>query len=252
MCEADIDVPQCSLIFNSVQQLRGNLFNMVKSVNYKILFLRFVFISFTGLSTLLVGCSPEESVFHEKVVDETLSYTFFKTGSKWVYQEATSHQLDTLTVSWHSFNVAYEEEYYKNKYDNYSYQIRSSLFDEVDSNATIYVWIQLFFSNELQEHSVARFNNPAFPLYEEIQYSGFSDTSVKYPILIPESIRLNRFYDSLRIGDSTYLSVKHFIIEETSHPALIKEVFWAKGVGKIRFILDNGQDWTLKSYNVKQ
>ncbi|MCB9246238.1 MAG: hypothetical protein H6606_07380 [Flavobacteriales bacterium] len=218
----------------------------------KLLRMPLVMALFIGATISLSGCSPSEDINHEKVDEETKSYTFFKSGSQWVYRESSSLQIDTLNVFNHSFHVAYDKEFHKNEYDNYSYQVRSSLFKQVDSNASIDVWIQPFFSDQLEEHSVARFKNPTFPLFEEIQYAGFTDTSVKYPLLIPESIRLKNIYDSLVVGDSLYFSVKHFIIEDIKHATLTKEVYWAKGVGKIRYILGNGQDWNLISHNVNQ
>lgn len=194
---------------------------------------------------------PEQCVDMERIKD----HYYFKTGSWWIYQEVTSHQLDSQWVSsdWESdckFDIT----------------IKSSL-DDYDRHR----WTHLLTSAKncglVEKRKLAYIERSKGKAGDFI---GTSFIGIFYPIIgntlnnwggggypsetYTSQLWINNIYSEYTILNKTFVNIiemkDQYNMVENSQPTTH---YYAQGVGLIKKeLIDSNQVWVLIDYNVEQ
>lgn len=194
-----------------------------------------------AISTLLQWqCGPKEDNGPTYYISqETKDYCFFKEGSWWKYK---SNKGETDSVA-----VTFNERYVK----------------IVNGNNEEFINMEMYTSsNDIKSREISPIKGNDGWLLEEswVSFFHFNDeievmktkgiVNYRYFAIIVSLIQIDTF---LQIGDSIYNSVKHFKVEPESGPHLYKNIWWAKNIGKVKYITEpDSTVWELIDYNIIQ
>jgi len=221
-------------------------------------------LTYLALFTLLIciNCKPDKPLpfcdqFPEQCVDMTKikDHYYFKTGSWWVYQEVTTHQLDTQWVSQGWENDCKFRLTIKSSLDDYDRERWAHLLGPskncglVEKRRLAYIerskgkggdfigtsYIGIFYP--VKGDSLGHFGGGGYYTPQEYSYLRVKNTHSNYNIL-------NKIYTNvIEIGDD-------YNMVENSQPTTH---YYAEGVGLIKKeLIDSNQVWILIDYNVEQ
>jgi hypothetical protein len=202
-----------------------------------------LFIVLIGIVPVLSNCSFFEPKPHHAIGQEIKDYCVFKDGTRWIYQEEKSGELDTMTA----FESVYIKEDWDNKgftFDSYYFNLRSSLFkNDVKDFYRISVTLQLTAN---LEKFWCRVEDTSF--YRPIEYFEANNTGEN----LQNAVKFFSFHDSLAIEGKQYYQVKVFEHLTNAGPKNSRKIYWSKHIGRIRYEFFNGEIWNLIEHKVIQ
>jgi len=194
---------------------------------------------------------PEQCVDMERIKD----HYYFKTGSWWIYQEVTSHQLDSQWVSQDWVSDCDFDLVIKSNLDDYDRHRWGELLTPAKDCGLIqkknYAYI---------ERSKYKAGSYIGGSYIGLFYPNIGDYLYNwggggYPSLTYQGIlKIKNIHSNYSIFNETFLNVieikDQYNIVENSQPTTH---FYAEGVGLIKKeLIDSNQTWLLIDYNVEQ
>jgi len=195
-------------------------------------FLKCVFIGVL----LLGGCKcKDDEVPTLLLSQESKDYCLFLPGSWWVYQNETTLQYDTLTIT----------------------NVENAFFYSKNSNDNTERYTISFKQKELFSKNSIRLDRGTIESYLGFTYNGgFGDelyfdrpTYRKDSISILNSLKFKVHLDSMEFKSSRFYSVKHF---ESLSPIEYKNIYWVNNIGMVKLEKPNGDIWNLINYSVQQ
>jgi len=189
---------------------------------------------------------PEQCVDMERIKD----HYYFKTGSWWIYQEVTSHQLDSQWVSQSWVSDC-----------NFSLTIKSSL-DDYDRERWTHLLTPAKNCGRIEKLNFSRIERSK---YKPGDFKGTSYIGIFYPTIGDSAYNSNAYYlnnyikvenileELLQLNYSFNNVIEYFEYSNKTENNQSVKTFYAEGVGLIKKeLIDSNQTWLLIDYNVEQ
>jgi hypothetical protein len=193
-------------------------------------------------STSLSGCKDRE--LHTDYIDQKLKeYCLFQEGSYWVYQNSNG-DIDSLYLYQRKNNIVEDDD---RNYESIDLQFTTSYYpsDIFGMAASPF----LGGGGHLSEYWNSAYLTPMggfFFFSQPIDTPGLTTE-----VLAGTEETYTAYYESLIIGDSTYKEVRQYDFN-MGNLLSRKTIYWAKGLGRVKYIDADGTVWNLISYQVTQ
>jgi hypothetical protein len=189
--------------------------------------------------SIQASCNDEEP---RKLIpnDSTfLSYWYFPKDSYWIYKDSASNQRDTFLVV-DNFTREVNDKDANNKFQHHWYRVenrgvvrtQNGRPKRYDDNSYYYIldqsWDNVGLAIRFFYDPLNRFNNLGYTLYQQ------------------------NVYDSITISGSKYYNVIHMYNKGQGLKDSIMHEYYAKDIGIIKRIYDNGVIWNLESYYISK
>jgi len=190
---------------------------------------------------------PDQCEDMERIKD----HYYFKTGSWWMYQEVTSHQLDSQWVSKGWVNDCKFDLTIKTSLDDYDNNYWIKLLTNGQGCGEVNKGIKAAFIKQnitMPGNYIGELNISSFPYNE-------GDSTYNYVYNQPNnSACLIKIHDSIELLNKTYFNVLEYNLNYDPIQNKQKtKYFYAEGVGLIKKeLIDSNQTWLLINYNVEQ
>jgi len=194
---------------------------------------------------MIPGCGDQDRPL-ARIDQMSKDYCSFLTGSYWIYQKAASAVFDTVSIYHVRNTVQSIPEYLSYDFEEIKMDIfwSSNGYDSGNGHAYIQISGELDLGKDI---SVIQEQTPWFRGPNVI----FAPLRVKGKSLViyaNDTIQLIEKQNSLVIGDSTYRDI--LVIQTTTnfHSTKHEYSYWAKNIGRIRFVNFNGELWDLVAH----
>lgn len=174
----------------------------------------------------------KETICH--ISNELKSYVIFNKGSYWIYQNQLGYR-DTVKIQNIKFSII--DMVYSNPVERYEISIKSSLIYE-----TKYI-AQCSTGNEI---SCGNLNFLVTNNFSNILFFCGCDEGKEY-----QNLQFIEQIDSLYFYDEMFYNIKVFKSDSINNSSLSK-LYYAKGVGLIKYEDFNSNVWQLMNYNISE
>ncbi len=199
----------------------------------------YVLLIITYFLSIQASCNDEEP--RKLIPNDTtfLSYWYFPKDSYWIYKDSASNERDTFLVV-DNFTREVNDPDANNKFQHHWYRVKNRGIvrtqngrpKSYDANSYYYIldqrWDNVGIAIRFFYEPLNRFNNLGYTIYQQ------------------------KIYDSLIIGGTAYYNVIEMYNKGQGLNDSIMHEYYAKDIGIIKRIYDNGVIWNLESYYISK
>jgi hypothetical protein len=187
-----------------------------------------------ALFTIIVGCSKRQSTYY--IQDSLKEWTFYKTGSYWIFLNETSQNQDSLFIDEDPTSYFTPPEPTNTQYEIIKYEINNGFLTTGTLSAGMEDNAFFVFSD---------FQSGGMPLSTWI-INGKSSSISTYSWLIKR-------FDTLTINKTLFYDVIH--TRDSSEKGRARDYYFVKNIGLVKFSIRTAQfdsTWSLLRWHVVQ